>query len=92
MGWNSSRAPIPDMGPEVYARWRASGIGATTEWVEGQLILELISDVSGCRVLDIGCGETPCRRTAPPSWLAVLVPMLIRLARSVASHGACLLL
>jgi ubiquinone/menaquinone biosynthesis C-methylase UbiE len=57
MGWNSSRAPIPDLGPEVYARWRASGIGATTERVERQLILELIGDVSGCRVLDIGCGD-----------------------------------
>jgi ubiquinone biosynthesis O-methyltransferase len=57
MGWNSSRAPIPDLGPEVYARWRASGIGATTERLEGQLILELIGDVSGCRVLDIGCGD-----------------------------------
>ena len=57
MGWNSSRAPIPDLGPEVYARWRASGIGATTERLEGQLILELVGDVSGCRVLDIGCGD-----------------------------------
>ena len=44
MGWNSSRAPIPDLGPEVYARWRASGIGATTERVEGRLILELIGN------------------------------------------------
>jgi ubiquinone biosynthesis O-methyltransferase len=48
---------LPDLGPEVYARWRASEIGATTERLEGQLILELVGDVNGCKVLDIGCGD-----------------------------------
>jgi ubiquinone biosynthesis O-methyltransferase len=48
---------IPDLGPEVYARWRASAIGATTERLEGRLIIELVGDVSGCKVLDIGCGD-----------------------------------
>jgi ubiquinone biosynthesis O-methyltransferase len=48
---------IPDLGPEVYARWRASEIGATTERLEGELILELLGDVSGYGVLDIGCGD-----------------------------------
>lgn len=50
-------APIPDLGPEVYARWRASDLGATTERLERQLILELLGDVSSCRVLDVGCGD-----------------------------------
>ncbi len=48
---------IPDLGPEVYARWRASEIGAATERLERRLILELVGDVSGCRVLDVGCGD-----------------------------------
>jgi ubiquinone biosynthesis O-methyltransferase len=48
---------IPDLGPEVYARWRASEIGATTERLERQLVLELVGDVSGCRILDVGCGD-----------------------------------
>ena len=48
---------IPDLGPDVYARWRASEIGAITERLERQLILELVADFSGCRVLDIGCGD-----------------------------------
>lgn len=48
---------IPDLGPEVYARWRASGIGATTERLERRLILELIGDIGRCRVLDVGCGD-----------------------------------
>src|SRR3974377_294729 len=48
---------IPDFGPDVHAQWRASGIGATTEGLEGRLILELVGDVSGCRVLDVGCGD-----------------------------------
>jgi 2-polyprenyl-3-methyl-5-hydroxy-6-metoxy-1,4-benzoquinol methylase len=48
---------IPDLGPEVYARWRASKIGATTERLERQLILELIGNIAGRRVLDVGCGD-----------------------------------
>ena len=48
---------IPDLGPELYARWRASEIGATTERLERRLILELVGDVGGQRVLDVGCGD-----------------------------------
>jgi ubiquinone biosynthesis O-methyltransferase len=48
---------IPDLGPDAYARWRASEIGAITNRLERQLILELVGDVSGCRVLDVGCGD-----------------------------------
>ena len=48
---------IPDLGPNVYARWRASEIGAITERLERQLILDLVGDVSDCRVLDVGCGD-----------------------------------
>jgi ubiquinone biosynthesis O-methyltransferase len=48
---------VPDLAPEVYAQWRASEIGATTERLESQLVLELIGDVSGRRVLDVGCGD-----------------------------------
>jgi ubiquinone biosynthesis O-methyltransferase len=48
---------IPDLGPGVYARWRAPEIGARTEGLERQLILALLGDVGGCTVLDIGCGD-----------------------------------
>ena len=48
---------VPDLGPDAYARWRASEIGAITDRLERQLILELVGDVSGCRVLDVGCGD-----------------------------------
>jgi ubiquinone/menaquinone biosynthesis C-methylase UbiE len=48
---------VSGLGPEVYARWRASQIGATTERPERELILELAGDVCGCRILDIGCGD-----------------------------------
>jgi SAM-dependent methyltransferase len=50
-------ACTPDLGPEVYARWRASELGATTEQLEARLILELVGDVKGRKVLDIGCGD-----------------------------------
>jgi ubiquinone biosynthesis O-methyltransferase len=50
--------PLPDdLGPEVYARWRASQIGTTTERLERRLILELVGDVNGRTVLDVGCGD-----------------------------------
>lgn len=46
-----------DLGPDVYARWRATAIGATTERLERQLILELAGDVTRSRILDVGCGD-----------------------------------
>ncbi|MEX0842669.1 MAG: class I SAM-dependent methyltransferase [Xanthobacteraceae bacterium] len=48
---------IPDLGPDAYARWRSSEIGATTERLERELILELVGDDSGRTVLDVGCGD-----------------------------------
>jgi ubiquinone/menaquinone biosynthesis C-methylase UbiE len=45
------------LGPEAYASWRASEIGATTERLERQLIRELVGNVSGRKVLDVGCGD-----------------------------------
>jgi ubiquinone biosynthesis O-methyltransferase len=49
--------PLPDLGPEVYAQWRASDVGAITEQLQRRLILSLLGDVDGRRVLDIGCGD-----------------------------------
>jgi ubiquinone biosynthesis O-methyltransferase len=48
---------LPDLGPEAYSRWRATEIGAITEGIENQLILELVGEVSGRKVLDVGCGD-----------------------------------
>jgi ubiquinone/menaquinone biosynthesis C-methylase UbiE len=48
---------LPDLTSDVYSRWRASEIGSTTERLERQLMLERIGDVSGQRVLEIGCGD-----------------------------------
>lgn len=48
---------ISDLGPEAYAAWRASEVGATTERLERDLILELIGDVNSLRILDVGCGD-----------------------------------
>jgi len=43
--------------PQIYARWRATGLGVLTERLERRLILELLGEVQGRRVLDIGCGD-----------------------------------
>jgi ubiquinone biosynthesis O-methyltransferase len=40
-----------------YAQWRASELGAITERLERQLVLELAGDVDGRSILDIGCGD-----------------------------------
>lgn len=56
-GSAKSREAPADRWPEVYARWRATGLGATTEGLERRLILELLGGIDGCRVLDIGCGD-----------------------------------
>lgn len=46
-----------ELGPELYADWRDTGIGVITETLEDRLLFELIGPVSGRRVLDVGCGE-----------------------------------
>jgi ubiquinone biosynthesis O-methyltransferase len=48
---------LPGLRPEDYARWRASEVGAITERVERRLVLDLIGDVRGKTVLDVGCGD-----------------------------------
>ena len=48
---------IPNLWPEVYARWRTSQIGSITDRLERELILELVGGVNGCKVLDVGCGD-----------------------------------
>jgi ubiquinone biosynthesis O-methyltransferase len=47
----------PGLSPDSYARWRASEIGQITESVERSLMIELIGEVAGKRVLDVGCGD-----------------------------------
>jgi 2-polyprenyl-3-methyl-5-hydroxy-6-metoxy-1,4-benzoquinol methylase len=48
---------VPGLTPEVYAKWRASELGRITEGIERGIMLEMIGDVSGKRVLEIGCGD-----------------------------------
>lgn len=57
MGTPDAACVVPGLGPEAYARWRASEIGATTEHLERTTILDLLGDVDGKRVLDVGCGD-----------------------------------
>jgi ubiquinone biosynthesis O-methyltransferase len=48
---------VPELGPGLYARWRAADIGVVTDRLERALILDLAGNVAGLRVLDIGCGD-----------------------------------
>jgi ubiquinone biosynthesis O-methyltransferase len=53
----SEAAPLPNLGPEVYAQWRASGIGSITEQLQRRLILSLLGNIKGREILDVGCGD-----------------------------------
>lgn len=45
------------LGPGLYAGWRESDLGSITEALEDRLLYRLLGDVSGKRVLEVGCGE-----------------------------------
>jgi ubiquinone biosynthesis O-methyltransferase len=45
------------LGPDAYAAWRASETGVVTDRIERRLIFDLLGDVAGRRVLDVGCGD-----------------------------------
>src|SRR6516164_3536257 len=60
---NKADAPTA-IGPEAYASWRATPLGAITEGIEQRLILDLMGDLAGRRVRDAGGGDVPNRRRA----------------------------
>jgi SAM-dependent methyltransferase len=45
------------VGPDSYALWRASKLGAITESLEKDLVRNLAGSLSGKSVLDVGCGD-----------------------------------
>lgn len=47
----------PTIGPKIYESWRATSLGAVTEAIEQRLILDLMGDLAGVHVLDVGCGD-----------------------------------
>jgi len=84
---------VPDLGPEVYSRWRASEIGVTTERLESQLVLRLVSDVRGRRVLDVGCGDGEfalelTRRGAVVTGIDASAAMIDAAKKRAAHHNA----
>jgi SAM-dependent methyltransferase len=48
---------VPDVSVESYERWRASPLGALTERIEADVVLNLAGPLVGKRVLDIGTGD-----------------------------------
>jgi len=45
------------IGPEAYVSWRATALGVVTEAIEQRLVLEMMGELAGRRVLDAGCGD-----------------------------------
>jgi ubiquinone biosynthesis O-methyltransferase len=46
-----------EVGPDIYAEWRASTVGAITELLEQELVLDCAGSVFGKSVLDVGCAD-----------------------------------
>lgn len=57
MGEDGEAWDIPGLTPDIYRQWRESALGAITERLERRLILDLIGNVEGQRILDLGCGD-----------------------------------
>ena len=53
---SSPTAPMT-IGPNAYASWRATSLGAVTEALEQRLILDLMGNLEGAHILDVGCGD-----------------------------------
>jgi ubiquinone/menaquinone biosynthesis C-methylase UbiE len=53
---NKRTAPTT-IGPKVYESWRATSLGAVTEALEQRLILDLMGNLKGSYILDVGCGD-----------------------------------
>lgn len=49
--------PAGRFGPDTYAAWRFSSLGAITEALELSLILDLAGPLAGRSALDAGCGD-----------------------------------
>jgi ubiquinone/menaquinone biosynthesis C-methylase UbiE len=45
------------VGPQAYAGWRATTLGAITEDLERRLIFRFAGPLAGRNVLDVGCGD-----------------------------------
>jgi ubiquinone/menaquinone biosynthesis C-methylase UbiE len=49
--------PAPALAPDAYTRWRGSALAAVTDRLERRLILDLLGNAEGQRILDVGCGD-----------------------------------
>lgn len=53
----SKTEALTPIGPRAYASWRSTALGSVTDALEQRLILDLMGELSGRRVLDVGCGD-----------------------------------
>ncbi|MFP4004939.1 MAG: class I SAM-dependent methyltransferase [Alphaproteobacteria bacterium] len=79
--------------PSAYNEWRASTLGRVTDAIERKLILDLLGDVRGRTVLDVGCGDGDLaielwRRGAKVTGIDASVRMIEAARERAARHGA----
>lgn len=78
---------------DAYARWRNSSLGRITDALEQRLLLDLIGDVRGRTVLDVGCGDGELavalwERDARVSGIDASAAMVAAAYRRAERHGA----
>ena len=83
---------MAEIAPEVLAAWRASELGRLTEAREVELVFEVLGDVSGKRLLDVGCGDgsyviEAARRGALATGIDIVAPMLAAAQTRSAAAG-----
>lgn len=79
--------------PSAYDEWRASTLGRVTDEIERKLILDLIGDLNGQTILDIGCGDGELavelwRRGAKVTGIDVSARMIEAARERARRHGA----
>lgn len=78
--------------PADYGRWRESRLGSLTEFIEQRAISRFCGNLSGLRVLDLGCGDgTYAIRASEEGALAVgldISPAMLRTAHIRAAAEA----
>lgn len=78
--------------PNAYVAWRKTSLGAITEALELRAMLDLMGDLQGVRLLDVGCGDGALAcRAAGRGAVATGVdpnPAMLAAARNRAEEGA----
>jgi ubiquinone/menaquinone biosynthesis C-methylase UbiE len=78
--------------PETHERWRQSALGSITETRELEVVFHIVGELTGRRLLDVGCGDgtyaiEAARRGAVATGVDTSKAMILAAPRRAADHG-----